>query len=257
MRNLNKDEIECRFQSETNGKATYLLYKTARTDVALLTEAYGNRWKNSYESIDGKLYCTISVYDEELKEWVSRSNIGTESNIEKEKGEASDAFKRAGFLWGIGSELYTAPEIKVDITENDKFNGKCNLKLFIKDIEINDEHKITKLVLTDRFGNVRYNYSPTSNTNVLIPENKTLIDSIIQDCSNPVSRLFNNKKVGTSTIDISNNREILRTFCKKMESENINLDELTKFLNYYEHKVENWNGQFLPEELWKRWYIIT
>lgn len=159
MRNLSKDEIECRLQSTTDSTAQFLLYKTPRTDVKLLTEAYGAKWKNEFQSIDGKLYCTISVWNDEIQSWVSRSNVGTESNIEQEKGQASDAIKRAGFMWEIGSELYTAPQIKVNLTSADMYNGKCTLKLSIKDIEISPEHRITKLVLVDRFGNERFNWS--------------------------------------------------------------------------------------------------
>jgi hypothetical protein len=43
--------------------------------------------------------------------WVEKEDTGTESNTEKEKGLASDSFKRACFNWGIGRELYTAPFI--------------------------------------------------------------------------------------------------------------------------------------------------
>jgi hypothetical protein len=43
--------------------------------------------------------------------WVSKQDVGTESYTEKEKGQASDSFKRACFNWGIGRELYTAPFI--------------------------------------------------------------------------------------------------------------------------------------------------
>ena len=46
---------------------------------------------------------------------------------EKEKGFASDSFKRVCFNWGIGRELYTAPFIYVPadkMTIHEK-NGKC------------------------------------------------------------------------------------------------------------------------------------
>ena len=47
------------------------------------------------------------------QQWISKEDTGTESNTEKEKGLASDSFKRACFNWGIGRELYTAPNIKI------------------------------------------------------------------------------------------------------------------------------------------------
>ena len=70
---------------------------------------------------DGKMYGGIGIYDSELKEWLWRWDCGTESNTEQEKGQASDCFKRAGFKWGIGVELYTAPFIWASVkTEKDE-----------------------------------------------------------------------------------------------------------------------------------------
>lgn len=83
-------------------------------------------WKCEYKEIKNNMYCGISIYNEKTKEWVTKWNCGTESNTEKEKGEASDALKRAGFTWGIGTELYTSPLIfvkKEDIkSKYDKFS---------------------------------------------------------------------------------------------------------------------------------------
>ena len=114
FRLLTADEIECRV-SEIARDGSYLkllLYKTARTDAALLDETLGVlNWTNDYREIDGNLYCGIAVKDGET--WVWKWNVGTESNMEAEKGQASDAMKRAGFVWGIGTELYSAPEIRV------------------------------------------------------------------------------------------------------------------------------------------------
>ena len=109
---MKPNEIEVRIQQinqyqTDKGVKRYvqlLLYKTARTDAALLDEKYGPMsWQNDYRSIDGKLYCGIGVLTE--KGWVWKWNTGTESNMEAQKGEASDAMKRAGFVWGIGTEL--------------------------------------------------------------------------------------------------------------------------------------------------------
>jgi hypothetical protein len=53
------------------------------------------------------------LWDKEKQQWISKEDTGTESNTEKEKGLASDSFKRACFNWGIGRELYSAPNIKI------------------------------------------------------------------------------------------------------------------------------------------------
>lgn len=112
FRDLRPNEVEARVaQCSANG-ASLLLYKTARTDYALLDETVGpDRWQCSYFEVKGNLFCNLSVKFDDG--WVTKSNCGTESNMEAEKGEASDAMKRAGFAWGIGRELYTAPFIWV------------------------------------------------------------------------------------------------------------------------------------------------
>lgn len=122
-RPLNIDEIEVRVGQQSKNKGQWeslLLYKTARTDKKLLDEFFGEEnWQNSFSVIKDVLYCTISVWDEDKQQWISKTDAGKESNMESEKGEASDAFKRAGFKWGIGIELYDAPQIRV---WGDKFN---------------------------------------------------------------------------------------------------------------------------------------
>ena len=128
IRRLRADEIECRVSQITASGCSLLLYKTARVDRAILDEVYGIRWQNDFKVIDGKMYGGIGVFDSELKQWLWRWDCGTESNTEAEKGQASDCFKRAGFKFGIGVELYSAPFIWInaETVKNDK--GKYILK---------------------------------------------------------------------------------------------------------------------------------
>ena len=109
IRNLKADEIECKVSSINKNGLQLLLYKTARTDKAILDEVYTeDGWYNDYEEIKGNLFCTIYIWSDERKQWLARKDCGVESAFgDKEKGEASDAFKRAGFKVGIGTELYT------------------------------------------------------------------------------------------------------------------------------------------------------
>ena len=155
MRNfrvLNADEIEVRI-SEISKKGNYLtllLYKTARTDAALLDETVGMYdWQNDYKLLDGKMYCGIGIKSGE--EWVWKWNVGTESNTEAEKGEASDALKRAGFVWGIGTELYSAPRIKVwsDKAKIEEYQGKyrCYDSFSVKSIAYDKMERISELVI--------------------------------------------------------------------------------------------------------------
>ncbi len=167
FRNLNPDEVELRVAQAGKTRdgrvwAQYLIYKDARVDQRLLDETVGPlRWQKSYVFLDGKLYCTVSIYDETLKDWVGKQDVGTESNTEKVKGEASDAFKRACFNWGIGRELYTAPDIYIDLAagEYTEREGKIYPKngLFsVSVMDVDDNKRITRLEVIDRHGNVRF-----------------------------------------------------------------------------------------------------
>lgn len=115
FRHLKPSEIECRI-SEISKDGAYLkllLYKTARTDAQLLDETVSpESWQNDFKIIDGNLYGGIGI--DFGSGYIWRWDCGTESNVEKEKGEASDAFKRAGFKWGIGAELYSSPKITIN-----------------------------------------------------------------------------------------------------------------------------------------------
>lgn len=124
MRALKPDEIDVRVGTVGAKGVTLLLYKNARVDRQILDDTYGQMgWQCNYSEHKGNLFCAIGVYDEAKKEWVWKEDCGTESQTEKEKGEASDAFKRAGFRWGIGIELYTSPFIFLPVaTEQDPYN---------------------------------------------------------------------------------------------------------------------------------------
>lgn len=126
---LTKADIELRVGSVSKKGVTLLLYKTARTDVKRLNEVCGLNWSNKhFYDNEGLLCCEISVFDG--KQWVSRVDVGTESFTEKEKGSYSDSFKRAGFRWGIGIELYNTGFVFINWeTEESDYNGKKQYKL--------------------------------------------------------------------------------------------------------------------------------
>jgi len=88
----------------------------------------------------------IENEQEQLAEEIrlTEEDTGTESNTEKEKGLASDSFKRACFNWGIGRELYTAPFIWVGAEWANIADGKCYDKFEVEKIETVDG-KITKI----------------------------------------------------------------------------------------------------------------
>lgn len=163
IRLLRADEIECRAQSVKSNGCVLLLYKDARTDMNLLDETFGNgNWQRSHEVINDNLFCNLDIWDMDKKCWVRKQDVGVESNTEKEKGQASDAFKRAGFNVGIGRELYTAPFIWINLTadEVDNSRGKPSLsfkvKFHVSKIGYNDKREIVELEIKDHAGKVRY-----------------------------------------------------------------------------------------------------
>lgn len=133
IRALKAEEVECRVGNVGKGYAQLLLYKDARCDRRILDEVFGiYGWKNRFDVVNDNLFCTISVWDEEHKQWIDKCDCGTESYTAKEKGEASDAFKRAASALGIGRELYTKIYINVKCeTEEDgkDKNGKPKYKI--------------------------------------------------------------------------------------------------------------------------------
>ena len=103
IRLLRADEIECRVGMVSEKGLSLLLYKDARADMKILDETYGSTgWQRIHELIGGNLYCRVQIWDEEKQCWVSKMDVGTESYTEKEKGQASDSFKRACVSVGIG-----------------------------------------------------------------------------------------------------------------------------------------------------------
>lgn len=112
FRPLEASDVEVRVAQVSEKGCSLLLYKDARCDMRLLDEAVGaDNWECEYEQIGGVLYCRVGIYSAERHDTVWKQDCGVRSNMEGEKGEASDAFKRACFKWGIGRELYTAPFI--------------------------------------------------------------------------------------------------------------------------------------------------
>lgn len=160
---LEIDEIDFRIQSiNKGGYATILAYKDARADMKRLDEIYGAEyWQKKYDIINGNLFCSVGVFNKDLAQWVWKQDVGTESNTEKEKGQASDAFKRACFCLGIGRELYDYPVIQVKLNQNEykveSSNGKDYVKqtydLRLKEWSWVSEFKDGKLVFLTAFDN--------------------------------------------------------------------------------------------------------
>lgn len=161
FRALKAEEIEVRIGSITEKGLSLLLYMDARAAALLLDETAGPmNWRCSYRDVNGKMYCSVDIWDSDKKEWVSKENVGTVSNTEAEKGEASDGLKRAVATWGV-RELYTSPFMWIDKEQlkshscndwNGKKTWKSNDKFEVSsvNIEINGySRRITELQITN------------------------------------------------------------------------------------------------------------
>lgn len=111
------ERVDFRIQSiSKDGWAKLLAYKDARVDMDRLDAVVGlGCWQRKHEDICGNLFGAVGIFNERLQQWVWVQDVGVESKTEKEKGEASDSFKRACFNLGIGRELYNYPNMLVKL----------------------------------------------------------------------------------------------------------------------------------------------
>lgn len=151
FRELRADEVDARVSTINDKGLSLLLYKDARCDMNILDETVGPmNWEREHEIIGDRLYYTVSIFDEDKNAWVSKQDVGTESYTEKEKGQASDSFKRACFNWGIGRELYTAPFIWIKdglYTVTNKGGKPTTYDKFSVESMTVENHKITGLTI--------------------------------------------------------------------------------------------------------------
>ena len=158
FRLLRADEIDCRVALLKDSGLSLLLYKDARVDQNILDETVGAmNWQRRHTRDNAN--CIVSIWDKEKSQWIEKEDTGTESFTEKEKGLASDSFKRACFNWGIGRELYSAPFIWIKaedtIISNDKGKLKCKDSFYVSKIAYDDHRNIVALVIKSTTTNKR------------------------------------------------------------------------------------------------------
>lgn len=193
FRKLKANEIDVRVQSvsKAGNKARLLLYKDARCDMNILDETVGPMNWQRYHSRDNA-NCTVSIYDDSKGLWVSKEDTGTESNTEKEKGLASDSFKRACFNWGIGRELYTAPK---NLWVNVKDKDDAKYATFVCDeIDYDINGDINRLVIS-RDGKAVYNLGNKTNQKEDEKTDKEYQNLIKLLMNDQVTTLGNNESV--------------------------------------------------------------
>lgn len=194
IRKLDKSEISCKVKQVTEKGCLILLYKTARVDSQILDEVFGpQNWTNDFREVKGNLYCGIGIRQEN-DEFVWKWDCGVESVTEAEKGEASDAFKRAGFKWGIGVELYSAPFIWASVKTVKNSKGSWELankftKFFVSEVGYDGDKIISLTIVTDKGENV---FSMKKNTNPIT--NSENLNDVKKDLSNAKRKQTIDKK---------------------------------------------------------------
>lgn len=240
FRPLTADEVDVRPAEAKDGrKATLLLYQDARCAMNILDSTLGpTAWQREYYEAAGLLFCKIGIYDSESNQWLWKSDTGSKSNIEEDKGLASDAFKRAAVAWGIGRELYTAPRIIIDLTDKDLFNGRLCQSFHVGRMEVKDGI-ITALTILDKWNNTRFTYS--------------------------IDKQESPKQGATTTENTPtplSNSEKVRAFCSMMKTkEGVDTYQLKKFYNFYtgpsktdpSKSIADSFKSFDPQARWVKW----
>lgn len=217
---LRADEIEVRVAHSVGDKKCHLLYIDSRAVTKYLDEWVGwNNWTTEFYPVNNQIVGKMGIWDETKNMWIWKSDVGSESNIEAEKGLISDTYKRLLVRFGV-TELYSAPDVLLPD------DGYGNKGYKVSEIGYNDNREITHLVIVNRFNKEVYRWDEGTTPQVTQNTPKTPSKS---------------------------NLEVLTEFCseKKLE-ENVDKDQLLKFYNFYSSKVGEWRS-FNPQKSWEKW----
>lgn len=233
FRTLRADEIEVRPQSIKNGKATMLLYIDSRAVVSLLNETVGNmNWQSEFYQVGEQTIGKIGIYDEDRDIWVWKSDVGSESNVEAEKGKISDTYKRILSRFGV-QELYSAPRITID----DDGYGNGGYKVL--EISYDTNRNITHLVIGNRFNKEVYRWDR---------------DGVEQPTQYKTKSYTQTQQNDLEWKDeTKDNLTVLTDYCSQVTANGFDRHQVGNFFRYYEKKCGTWNGKFDVEKLFSNW----
>lgn len=223
FRMLKAEEIECRPQSVKNGKCNLLLYMSSRVVTDLLDETAGNmNWTSEYYTVNNMVVCRIGIWDDEKGMFIYKSDTGSESNIEAEKGLFSDCYKRCLSRWGV-NELYTTPSIVIDD------DGYGNRGYYVSLIRYDEAaRKITELHIANKFDKEVFSWKCGEKTNTIEQKQEP------KQTKQPI--------------------DILADFCRQEKEKGGDKAMLEKFYRFYEKRIrDGWQGQFNVNKLWVNW----
>lgn len=237
FRTLKANEIEVRPSHIKDGKANMLLYIDSRAVVKLLNESVGNmNWQSEFYEVNGQTICKIGIYDDDRNIWIWKSDTGSESNVEAEKGLISDCYKRVLSRFGV-QELYSSPKIVIP----DDGYGNSGYK--VSEIEYNEDREITYLVIVNRFNKEVFRWDKGDVTPIVKTTPKTVINDHKDD-----------ELLWTDDESKKDNLTLLTEFCgDKKNDETVDKKQLLRFFEYYKPKANTWKGNFDIPQLYNRW----
>lgn len=244
FRTLYPSEIEVRPQNKARNSDTkiLLLYIDSRAVTTLLDETVGNlNWQNEFYEAGGLLFNRLSIRHPETGEWISRSETGSESTIEENKGKVSDTFKRCLSRFGV-TELYSSPRIEV---QEDGY-GCTGYK--VSEIAYDDNRKITHLVITNRYGKEMARWDVNTRQPKQVPVQAPIQANTAPQQAQPVQQTQQySKEALIENIKANAEIEALRP--------GVNIGMLRKFAEYYTNRISNnsWNGNFDFSVMWQKW----
>lgn len=218
---LRADEIEVRVAHSVGDKKCHLLYIDSRAVTKYLDEWVGwNNWTTEFYPVNNQIVGKMGIWDETKNMWIYKSDVGSESNIEAEKGLISDCYKRMLVRFGV-TELYSAPDILL------ADDGYGNKGYKVAEIGYGNNRDITHLVIVNRFNKEVFRWD--NGTTPQVTQNSLKTPS-------------------------KSNMEVLTEFCAEEKTkEGFNKEELLKFYNFYKDKCDGWKGTFDPTRLYGRW----
>ena len=191
FRTLEAHEIDCK-ATVVDNKVEIVLHSKAATCTKLLNESVGvMNWEKEYTS--GNKNCIVRIWDKDKNMWVSKEDCGGPlTDIDGHKGQASNGFKRVCALgWGLGIELYSQPEIRIPMNDDNTIYDSKGLtvkeKYTVKEIEYDDERVIKRCVIVDSEGHVVYDGPNEKGLSNIVPEQKKEEKLVIPDDADMVN----------------------------------------------------------------------
>lgn len=236
MRTLKANEIEVRVghKVKNTNNVSMLLYIDSRAVTKYLDEWVGPfNWQTEFNTAGPLVVGKLGIWDDNKQQWVWKSDTGSESNIEAEKGLISDTYKRLLSRWGV-TELYTAPDI---VLPDDGYN---NSGYKVSEIDYDENRNIIHLVITNRFGKELFRWDIGNVTPIVKTAPKQVINDESLEWTDDITT-------------IKDNRTLLTEFCTEQKNNGVDTTQLKRFYNFYIEKANTWKGTFNIPQLFNKW----